>query len=492
MIGPLAALRPLAVPTDLSAHGIGGQQDLPIPLGGAIAGGVAALLLSFLVLALAWRRPRYATAAVPPDPDADSDADSDSAAGAAPAPAGSGRALLWPAPSGTPIPWRLLAAAGAAVRSTPGQWLLRGFGLAVLALAAVASIFGQDLTINPTFGIFYVWLWVGIVPASLLFGPFYRAISPARTINRGLALLAGTDPRQGLYRYPARLGYWPAALGLLAFVWMELVYPHMAEIGPVRTWCAIYLAVMVVGCAVFGDTFAEHCDPFEVYSSLVARLSPWRIDDDGILRLVSPLANLATIPAVPGLLAVVAVLFGSTGYDSFGESPTFVEFVRGQTIAPYTLENLALLTFCLGAGLLFAGACSLTGVRAGVPRRALPGLFAFSVVPIIVGYIVAHYLTYFLELGSRTVSQAADPLSRGDNLLWLRDFPEIVWLSYHPTLLATIKVLAVVLGHVVAAVAAHDRALRVLPARHHLTGQLPLLAVMVFFTGGGLYLLFAA
>ena len=41
-------------------------------------------------------------------------------------------------------------------------------------------------------------------------------------------------------------------------------------------------------------------------------------------------------------------------------------------------------------------------------------------------------------------------------------------------------------------VAAHDRAIKLLPPRHHLTGQLPLLMAMVGFTAGGLYLLFAA
>ena len=49
-----------------------------------------------------------------------------------------------------------------------------------------------------------------------------------------------------------------------------------------------------------------------------------------------------------------------------------------------------------------------------------------------------------------------------------------------------------VLGHVVGVVAAHDRAIKLLPPRHHLTGQLPLLVAMVGFTAGGLYLLFAA
>jgi hypothetical protein len=66
------------------------------------------------------------------------------------------------------------------------------------------------------------------------------------------------------------------------------------------------------------------------------------------------------------------------------------------------------------------------------------------------------------------------------------------WLSYQPRLLATVKVLGVVLGHVLGVVAAHDRAVALLPRRHQLTGQLPLLVVMVVFTVGGLYLLFAA
>ena len=78
-----------------------------------------------------------------------------------------------------------------------------------------------------------------------------------------------------MFHYPARLGYWPAALGLFAFVWMELVYPFSTELGPVRLWCAIYVAVMLLGGALFGSGFYERGDPFEVYSSLVAKLSVW-------------------------------------------------------------------------------------------------------------------------------------------------------------------------------------------------------------------------
>ncbi len=44
-------------------------------------------------------------------------------------------------------------------------------------------------------------------------------------------------------------------------------------------------------------------------------------------------------------------------------------------------------------------------------------------------------------------------------------------------------------GHVLGVIAAHDRALRLLPRRDQLTGQLPLLIVMVGYTLSGLYLL---
>ena len=42
-------------------------------------------------------------------------------------------------------------------------------------------------------------------------------------------------------------------------------------------------------------------------------------------------------------------------------------------------------------------------------------------VPIIVGYIVAHYLTYLVEVGQQTLIQASDPLSNGSNLFGTAD-----------------------------------------------------------------------
>jgi hypothetical protein len=449
----------------ISAHGLGGAKDLPIPSELAIAGAVAAIVISFTVLAVAWREPRYDAAT-----------------------------------SGRPAPQWL----DRVVSSTALAVAARTLGMAFFLYVGAAAVFGQDTLINPFLGTVYVLLWVGLVPASLLLGPVFRAISPARTISMLFAKVSGVPEGEGLYAYPARLGYWPAAAGLFSFVWLELVYPHSTDLGPVRLWVAAYLGVMFIGSAVWGTTFLERADPFEVYSSLVAKLSIWGRRDpfdtvagrpaQGKRQLVlrSPLANLDTVVPRPGLVAVVGVLFGSTAFDSFRESTAWLGIVQSMSMSRVLPDTLALVAFVGGVALLLTAATMATGGTGGTPRRALPDLFAHSVVPIIVGYIVAHYLTFFVEYGQQTVIQLSDPFTRGDDYLGTADLQVNYWLSMHPTFLAVTKVVAVALGHVVGVVAAHDRAVRLLPRQHQLTGQLPLLVAMVAFTVGGLYLLFAA
>lgn len=453
------------------AHGLGGQKDLPIPLELAVSGAVAALVLSFTILVVAWNRPRYDDGGHPG----------------------------WPMPE---VISRITAS-----RAFAGA--LRTFGMLAALFTAVAAIAGKESLTNPFFGIFYVWWWVGLVFASALFGPVWRAISPVRTINHLLARIAGSDPDAGVVSYPERLGYWPAALGLYAFVWFELVYKYPTELGSVRLWCALYVGVMLVGGSVFGNRFYENADPFEVFSSLIAKLSPWARADPaptagvalvkdapppgpGRLLVRSPLANLATVDPRPGLVAVVAVLFGSTGFDSFRESTWWVKYYQDASVSKFTLDNIALPVFCLVTGLLFVLASMLTRTKDGVPRSELPRRYAHSIVPIVLGYFVAHYLTLLLDTGTQTLARLSDPLGKGWDLFGTAAVEPSYWFSYHPSVLASVKVLAVVIGHVVAAIAAHDRALALLPERDQITGQLPLLVVMVAFTAGGLFLLFSA
>ena len=441
MFGPIAPL-----------HGLGGAQDLPLPAGLAIAGGGAALVVSFCVLGLAWRTPRY------------DDRD---------------RAFVLP------------AGVARVLDSAAWTWALRLAGLLFFGWVTWALVAGLDRATNPALGTFYVLVWVGIVPFSLAFGRIARALSPVRTLNLLLAKVLRTDPRTGLLEYPARWGYWPAAAMLFAFVWQELVNPDQVLLFSVRLWLAGYLAIMLIGSAVFGDKWLSRADPFEVYSDLVARLSIWGRNDAGQLVVRSPLANLSRTSPLPGLVAVVAVLFGSTAFDSAKDMLRWVRFIEARRDHEVLINSAALLGFCLIVGLSFTLAAMSTRA-VGIDRRALPRRLAHSVIPIIVGYMFAHYLSYFVEQGQATIHQLSDPLVRGDDYLGTAGLQPNLWLSLHPTFLAVTKVLGVVLGHIVGVTAAHDRAIRLLPSREHVTGQIGMLVIMVAYTVSGLYLLFGS
>ena len=449
------ALVPRSLPPggQLGAHGIGGAKDLPIPPEYAVIGAVLALLVSFGVMALAWRTSRFESRE----------------------------------------PHLAVPRLNALVDHPAFTVGTRTLGMVAFAYCVMCLTIGEDLLTNPIFGIVYVLLWVGIVPASLLFGPVWKQFSPFRTIAAGINRLGGIDPEVGMRAYPEKLGLWPAAIGLYLFVWMELgVWSQGTELGGLRLWLAVYLVAMVVGSALWGNRFLESADPFEVYSTLLAKLSVWGRDNRGGLVVMSPLRNLASVAPRPGLVAVVAVLFGSTAYDSFHESPPWVKFVQSSDISTSLLANSAFLAFSVAAWAIFTVATMSTRVAPGTRRRSLPPLFAHSMVPIVVGYVVAHYFTFLVTVGQVTVQQMSDPLGRGQDWFGTADMQINYWLSYQATLVACIKVLAVVTGHILGAVASHDRALTVLPPSHKVLGQLPLLLAMVVFTSGGLYLLFAA
>ncbi len=436
----------------LPMHGIGGAKDLPISPLLAIAGGAAALQVSFSVLGLAWRTPRFDAAT-----------------------------------QGRAVP-RLQSL----VESRGWQVLWRAFGLVCAGYVVVAAVAGPDVVINPAFGVVYSWLWVGLIPASLVLGPVIWQLSPLRTVHLLGNRFLRRDPEQGLVRLPARVGCWPAAAGLLAFTWLELASPNSTSLEAVRLWFLGYALLVGGGAVLFGNRWFAAADPFEVYSSLVAHLSVFGRRGDGTLVVRSPLRNLDGLPARPGLTAVVTVLFGSTVFDSFRDSVTWARFTTDLGMDRVVANSLGLVVFCAVTAGLFSAATMATPARPPTRRRELPNVFAHAVVPIVIGYMTAHYLSYFVTTGQQTLVQLSDPLVNGSNLLGTGDLGTSFWLVTHTTTLALVKVGAIIGGHVLGVIAAHDRALKLLPTRDQLTGQLPLLFVMVAYTCAGLWLLFGA
>lgn len=133
---------------------------------------------------------------------------------------------------------------------------------------------------------------------------------------------------------------------------------------------------------------------------------------------------------------------------------------------------------------------SAAGDCSGPTRRELPALFAHSIVPIAVGYVVAHYFSLFLFEAQNALILASDPLVNGSNWFGTAERGIDYGLVSAATI-AVVQVLAIILGHVLGVVAAHDRAVRLFPTTQAVAGQLPLLILMIGYTVGGLVLLFA-
>jgi hypothetical protein len=443
---------PAAGDTRLLAHGIGGREDLPIPFSYALLGAVIVLVVSFLAVGLLWRTPR-----------------------------------LDGARAGRPLPPPVQTV----LDSPPLRIALRLLGLAATAYVAVAAVFGPDVAANPVPGVVYVLFWVGLVPLSLLFGPVWRLVNPLRTLHLLLARVLRTAPEQGLLPYPAWLGYWPAAVGLLAFAWLELVAPDNTTVPVLRTFFLVYAGLNLLAAAVFGSRWFDRGDGFEVYSTLVGRLSPLGRRADGRLVLRAPLQGLDTVPVAPGVVATVCVVLGTTAFDGLSNAPSWVRFVQSGVLGQVSAGTFGLLGCVAAFAAAYLVAALLSGRLSDGGRRSLPRLFAHSVVPIAVGYVVAHYFSLLLFEGQRTLMLLSDPLVNGANVFGTAERGVDFTLA-SPATIAVVQVVAVVIGHVIGVVSAHDRAVRLFPRRQAVRGQLPLLLLMVGYTLTGLTLLFAA
>ncbi|MGI5243604.1 hypothetical protein [Dactylosporangium sp. CA-139066] len=411
------------------AHGVGGRQDLPLTPAQLAVGAGLALIVSFVVLGVAWREPRL-------DPDA-----------GRPAPAWLDRsdsALAWP---------------------------LRIVGLGLAAVLLV-QFFQPDNEDNPAAGLVFVLFWVGLVPLSLLFGPVWRALNPLRTI---VALVR----RGGGRALAPAVGYWPAAVGLFAFAWLELVAPDRATLPVLGVWLAVYAAAMLAAGLVYGPAWFDRGDAFETLSDLVGRLAVIGRRGDGTLAWRNPLDGIAGLKCAPGLTAVVAVLLGSTFYDALSGAPFWLRFVQENGLPAPLTGTIGLLVVIGAVAAAYLAATRAAGRRGRASAERTPGELAHSIVPIAVGYVVAHYWSLFVLEGQRTVA-----LLFGDGDF--RVYSGIIT----PTGVANLQVTVIVLGHLLGTVLAHDRALRLFPRARATTGQLPLLGLMVAYTVVGLFLLF--
>ncbi|WP_116045217.1 hypothetical protein [Amycolatopsis palatopharyngis] len=432
------------------AHGLGGRSDLPVPLWLALYGGAIAVLVSFFALTVFWKTPKL-----------------------------SGER------SGRPLPAVLQRLAdGAGLRV-----LLRACGvLAFAALLGTAWAGTGSSATNPAPTWFYVWFWVGLVPLSLLFGPVWRLLNPLRT----LADLLG----RGRSRAPLPAwGYRPAIAGLAAFLWLELVYDRSDSPRAIAVFVTGYAVLQIAAGVRYGPRWFDRGEGFEVYAGLIGRLAPIGRRGDGVLVLRNPLDGLAAGSGA-GITPVVLLLLGSTAFDGLTRLPVWTELTREASRLPGLLLGTAGLAASVAViALAYAGGIRLTRPylrrKAGGQPVEPYGAFAHSLIPIMVGYTVAHYFSFAVFQGQAGYLLATDPLGLGHDWLGLAG-GRIDYTVVSVTAIAFVQIIAIVAGHVAGVTSAHDRAISVLRRDHVTVGQFPMLAVMVGYTAAGIALVAGA
>jgi hypothetical protein len=446
------------------AHGIVGKRDIPIPdyVFGWAAGVV--LVLSFVGLAVLWPKP-----ILQPEP---------------------AKRLCW-------FPGLLVD-------------IVCGFiGVAVFAVVVYAGFAGVQVgtaNLEPTF--VYVTFWVGLVFASLLFGNVFGAFNPWRALARAVAWSAKAVSRGSLpdpIAYPRWLGRWPAALGILCFAWLELVYSNKDDPSTLSVLALAYAAIQLVGMSIYGiDAWTDRADAFAVYFGLFARVSAFERRADA-LYVRAPLSSLFRLDMVPGTVALLCVMIGSTSFDGFSNgviwndvAPQLQKFFvddlgaslnTGLELA-FTVGLLFMILFVFGIYRL-----GVAGMRLYDPNRSwlvLARRFAISLVPISLAYVIAHYFSLLAYQGQAMAALASDPLGHGSDLFGTAT----VSINYNVVSASGIwyvQVAALVIGHVAGLMVAHERAVGDYPdTRTAVRSQLWMLGVMVVFTSLGLWILSAA
>jgi hypothetical protein len=207
-------------------------------------------------------------------------------------------------------------------------------------------------------------------------------------------------------------------------------------------------------------------------------------------------------PGVPmGLAVLMIAMLGSGSFDGLNETFWWfgliginpLEFPGRSAVVVQNLAGLVLSNLALFAVFALSVWSGIRLARADTPLGPAIRLFAPSILPIALGYHVAHYLTSVLVEGQYALAALSDPLANGADLLGLGTF--YVTTGFFNTQ-ETVRVIflvqagAVVVGHILAILLAHALAVRAYgsTARAALS-QAPLAVFMVLYTLFGLWLL---
>ena len=361
-----------------------------------------------------------------------------------------------------------------------GSALASGLSAAGLALVVGIGLFGPPGPLQNLLPLVVWTLWWICLPALQPLVDIWRWINPWLW-SRGWA-------GEGRMTLPARLGRWPAVTVFVIFALYQLAAIAPDDPRGLALAVTFYWTVTLIACFAFGtEAWLTRGEPFSIFFNALAGLlrrqpgTPWPVTT-GVFYL-----TILASGSFDGLKDTFWWLsrIGINPLAFPGRSAVVVQTSLGLAAAVIVLTGLFLICAALGRRL----------ARLDLPATTIFGQLALSVLPIALGYHVAHFLTALMVQGQYLMTALSDPLGLGWDLMGLGEHFVTTGFFYAERSVRAIWLTqagAVVVAHVWAVILAHRLALRLTPSPGKAVRLLiPLSVLMVLYTVFGLWLLAA-
>lgn len=462
IVAILVGLTPFFIaPQPVSAHSFGKLYNLPVPFWMYLYGGIAAIIASFLLIGYFVNKTKEAV-------------------------------TYKTIPLSQREFFRFLT-------SSRFFLFLKVISVFLFFLTILSGIVGSDLPMlnfNMTF--FWIIFVLGLTYLTAIIGNIYAIINPLKVLTEWVEKIFDIKAK-GIMPYPKSLGYYPALVFYIIFIWIEL----FGETTPLSLsiMLVMYANVNIFSVMLFGkDAWFTYGELFSVFFRLIGKMAPIEYSK-GKLFLRPPFVGLLKNKADHfSLLLFILFMLSSTAYDGFRETtPSYQLYWQNldDVMRPFLAKNsyqiyqtigllLSPFVFLAVYLLLVWLAKVITKSKKSIKELSLQ--FAFSLIPVAFVYNVAHYFTLLITEGSNMGRLISDPFGMNWNVFGTTNIPSIpavdanfVWHT---------QVAVILLGHVIGVYIAHLIALKVFPShKKALISQVPMLFLMVIYTMAGLWIL---
>jgi hypothetical protein len=368
--------------------------------------------------------------------------------------------------------------------------------LAFLVWRGVAG--PHDPLVNPL--PLFVWtvFWIGLVALQGLLGNHWRWTNPWTGL---VTLLGWATGSRAPIRYPRIFGYAPGIVGFLGFAGFLMVDPAPTDPERLAIVVGAYWYLTLMGVTLFGPRWMLRAEAITIMMRAYGRMGLLgRMRGRLALGLWGWQILTRSRPGL-GLAVFILLMLGSGSFDGVNETFWWLAVLGINPLefpgrSAVIMQNLVGLLVANAALIAAFSACLWLGERVAGTRRPMKEVFCLyapTILPIALGYHLAHYLTAFLVEGQYVIKSLTDPMGTGTDLLNLGTFYVTTGFFHTPDTVRLIflgQAGAVVAGHVIAILLAHALAVR----GHRdnwraVLGQAPLALFMIGYTVFGLWLL---